>query len=155
MTLHTRNCPSWRCTCTHMLSIYGADKEDDQLEDAEHQSVLRSTGSFPLGLQVLTQVTKLPSFIQKMGVAGVSGMSEHGVVLLTVYRRFAEPQLLLLWSSCVSVVCFGSNWVNTWRCNLRSPKAVYCKILLCSVAVLYLFRQRVEGKGETGEIVVE
>jgi len=79
-----------------MLSIYGADKEDDQLEDAEHQSVLRSTGSFPLGLQVLTQVTKLPSFIQKMGVAGVSGMSEHGVVLLTVYRRFAEPQLLLL-----------------------------------------------------------
>jgi hypothetical protein len=60
-----------------MLSIYRANKEDNQLEDAEHQSVLRSTGSFPLGLQVLTQVTKRPSFIQKMGEAGVAGVSER------------------------------------------------------------------------------
>jgi len=65
-----------------MLSIYRANKEDNQLEDAEHQSVLRSTGSFPLGLQVLTQVIKCRSFIQKMGAAGLSGMPEHGIVLL-------------------------------------------------------------------------
>jgi hypothetical protein len=65
-----------------MLSIYRANKEDNQLEDAEHQSVLRSTGSFPLGLQVLTQVTKRPSFIQKMGAAGVSGKSERVIVFM-------------------------------------------------------------------------
>jgi hypothetical protein len=78
-----------------MLSIYRANKEDDQLEDSKHQSVLRSTGSFPLGLQVLTQLTKIRSFIQKMGAAGFSGMSEHGIVLLTMCRSSAEPELLL------------------------------------------------------------
>jgi hypothetical protein len=82
-------------------------------------------------------------------------MSEHGIVLLTMCRSSAEPELLLYWSSCVWVVCFGSNWVNTWRCNLRSPKAVYCETVPCSVAVLYLFRKRVEEKRETGEIVLE
>jgi hypothetical protein len=74
-----------------MLSIYRANKEDNQLEDAEHQSVLRSTGSFPLGLQVLTQVNKRPSFIPKMGAAGVSGMSKHGIVLLIMYCRNMAP----------------------------------------------------------------
>lgn len=68
-----------------MLSIYRANEEDNQLEDAEHQSVLRSTGSFPLGLQILTQVTKRPPFTQKMGAAGVSATSEHGIVFLMLY----------------------------------------------------------------------
>jgi hypothetical protein len=48
-----------------MLSINRADKEDHQLEDSKHQSVLRSASSFPLGLQIETQVTKRRSLGQK------------------------------------------------------------------------------------------
>jgi hypothetical protein len=79
-----------------VLSIYRADKEHNQLEDAEHQSVLRSAGSFPLGLQIKIQVTKRHSFSQKMGVEGVSATSEHGIVFLIKYRSFAKLELLCI-----------------------------------------------------------
>jgi hypothetical protein len=77
VTLHIRNYVWWPCTSgimcgdpahpelcvvtlhvyhTYVLSIYRANKEDNELEDPEHQSVFRSTCSFPLGLQHLIQI---------------------------------------------------------------------------------------------------
>lgn len=46
------------CRCTYVLSIYRANKEDDELEYAEHQAVFRGACSFPLGLQSLRHVDK-------------------------------------------------------------------------------------------------
>jgi hypothetical protein len=36
---------------TYVLAVYGADEEDYKLEDAEHETVLRGRGPFPLRLQ--------------------------------------------------------------------------------------------------------
>jgi hypothetical protein len=45
---------------TYVLAVYGADEEDHELEDAEHEAVLRGGGSFPLRLQ--TQVTSVSAW---------------------------------------------------------------------------------------------
>jgi hypothetical protein len=92
-----------------MLSIYRADKEDNQLEDAKHQSILRSAGSFPFSLQIITQVTERRSFIQKMGATGVSATSEHGIVFLIKCRSFAQPELLFIMKELSLIGLFGSN----------------------------------------------
>lgn len=36
---------------TYVLAVYRADEEDDELEDAEHEAVLRGGGPLPLRLQ--------------------------------------------------------------------------------------------------------
>lgn len=46
-------------SCTHVLSIDGADDEYDEFEYAEHQSVLRGARPFPLGLQHHVQLRLL------------------------------------------------------------------------------------------------
>jgi hypothetical protein len=41
---------------TYVLAVYRADEEDDELEDAEHEPVLRGGGPLPLRLQRETRL---------------------------------------------------------------------------------------------------